>query len=83
MPPTKTLDQWMTDKGVSVAGLAEAAALDKRVVEAIRLCRYTTSPEQRQALSAALGLSSDQIQWGHGGHVEHIYGHGPQFGRSP
>jgi hypothetical protein len=81
--PTKTLGEWMTEKGVSAGAIAEASALDKRVVEAIRLGRYTTSPEQRQALSAALGLRAEEIVWGHAGEVEHIYGHGPQFGRSP
>jgi hypothetical protein len=79
----KTLGEWMTEKRVSLAELAKASALDKRVVEAIRLCRYTSSPEQRQALSAALGLSAEEVQWGHAAEVEHIYGHGPQFGRSP
>ncbi len=81
--PTRTLDEWMTKMGVSAADLAEASALNKRVVEAIRLCRYTSSPEQRQALSAALGLNAEDIAWGQAGEVEHIYGHGPQFGRSP
>jgi cyanate lyase len=81
--PTKTLCEWMTEKGVSVGEVAEASALDKRVVEAIRLGRYTTSPEQRQALAAALGLSAEEIVWGHARDVEHIYGHGPQFGRNP
>ena len=81
--PTKTLAEWMTEKGISVAKVAEASALDKRVVEAIRLGRYTSSPEQRRALAAALGLSADEIAWGSAGEVEHIYGHGPQFGRSP
>jgi cyanate lyase len=81
--PTRTLGEWMTEKGVSVTDVAAASALDKRVVEAIRLSRYTSSPEQRQALAAALGLGAEEIAWGHAAEVEHIYGHGPQFGRSP
>ena len=56
------------------------------VPEYIRLIaqgRYTPSPEQRQRLSAALGVGVDQVVWGHQTQVEHVYGHGPQFGRSP
>jgi hypothetical protein len=53
------------------------------VVEAIAAGRYTPSPEQRRALAAGLGVGPDEIAWGHRATVEHIHGHGPQFGRSP
>ena len=56
---------------------------DLRVVDAIARGRYTPSPEQRKRLAAALGLVPEQIAWGHHEQVEHMYGHGPQFGRSP
>jgi hypothetical protein len=46
----------MAQRGLSVAALIEASALDKRVVEAIVHGRYTPSPEQRQRLAAAMGL---------------------------
>ena len=61
----------------------EAAALERRVVEAIAQARYTPSPEQRRRLAAALGVSPEQVAWGHQAQVAHVYGHGPQFGRSP
>jgi hypothetical protein len=83
MTQVKTLADWMTERGISLAELADASALDKRVVEAIALGRYTSSPEQRAALATALGLPAEQILWGHGAEVAHLYGHGPQFGRSP
>ena len=79
----KTLRQWMAELGLSVAELAEAAALDPKVVEAIAAARYTTSPAQRQRIAAALGVAPDEIQFGQTVEVEHLYGHGPQFGRSP
>jgi hypothetical protein len=34
-------------------------------------------------LAAVLGVGLEQIAWGHVSQVEHVYGHGPQFGRSP
>jgi hypothetical protein len=83
MAQVKVLAEWMTEKGVSLADLIETSGLDKRVVEAIAQSRYTPSPQQRQRLSAALGLRPEEILWGHASQVEHMYGHGPQFGRSP
>jgi transcriptional regulator with XRE-family HTH domain len=80
---TRTLAAWLTERGMSVAQLVEATGLDRRVVEAIAHGRYTPSPQQRQRLATALALTPDDIQWGHTTAVDHIYGHGPQFGRSP
>jgi hypothetical protein len=73
----------MAERGLGVERLVESAALDRRVVEAIVAGRYTPSPEQRQRLAAALGVGVEQIAWGHVAQVSHVYGHGPQFGRSP
>jgi len=83
MSQLKTVAEWMSQRGLSVAKLVESSALDKRVVEAIVHGRYTPSPQQRQRLAAALGLDPAQVLWGHVAQVEHIRGHGPQFGRSP
>jgi hypothetical protein len=83
MAKLKTIAEWLAERGLCVADLVEASALDGRVVEAIAQGRYTPSPQQRQRLAAALGLRPEQVQWGHLAQVEHLYGHGPQFGRSP
>jgi transcriptional regulator with XRE-family HTH domain len=83
MAQVNTLAGWMTDRGIGLADLVEASGLDKRVVEAVACGRYTPSPQQRQRLSAVLGVVPEQVAWGHLAQVEHMYGHGPQFGRSP
>ncbi len=83
MARAKSLAEWVADRGVRLADLVAASALDRRVVEAIAAGRYTPSPEQRRSLAAALGVGPDEIAWGHQATVEHIHGHGPQFGRSP
>ena len=44
---------------------------------------YTPSPTERQRLATALGVSIDDIAWGHAVQVDHLWGHGPQFGRTP
>jgi lambda repressor-like predicted transcriptional regulator len=83
MNDVKTVANWMTERGRSLVQLIEASGLEKRVVKAMIEGRYTASPEQRQRIAAALGVRPEQIACGHIAQVEHIHGHGPQFGRSP
>ena len=83
MVEIKTASQWLVERGLSVADLVAISRLEQRVVEAIMQGRYTPSPDQRQRLAKVLGVAAEQITWGHVAPVEHMYGHGPQFGRSP
>jgi transcriptional regulator with XRE-family HTH domain len=83
MEKIKSLAEWMTDQDIGMDELLEAAGLDRKVLAAIVNGRYTPSPQQRQRVAAALGIGPEQVSWGHTAPVEHIYGHGPQFGRSP
>jgi hypothetical protein len=63
--------------------LAKRAGLEEKRVLAIVAGRWTPSPEERDKVAAAFGLTREQIHWGHKTSVDHMYGHGPQFGRSP
>ncbi|MCI0461331.1 MAG: helix-turn-helix transcriptional regulator [Gemmataceae bacterium] len=81
--PVKGIQEWMAERGLSTEQLRAASALDPRVLDAILQGRYTPSPQQRQKVAAALGVEPAQVAWGHTAPVEHIHGHGPQFGRSP
>jgi lambda repressor-like predicted transcriptional regulator len=83
MARLKTISEWLSARGMSLAALAESAGLEPRIVEAIALGRYTSSPQQRQRLADALGVSPDEVRWGQAVPVDPMYGHGPQFGRSP
>jgi hypothetical protein len=83
MERVKTVTEWMAERGIALAELIEASGLDDRVVQAIVQSRYTPSPEQRRRLAAALQIEPEQIAWGHQAPISHVYGHGPQFGRSP
>lgn len=83
MAHKKSVADWIAERGLSVGQIVEASGLEKRVVEAIARGQYTPSPHQRQALAAALGVTPEQVAWGHTEPVTHVYGHGPQFGRSP
>jgi lambda repressor-like predicted transcriptional regulator len=83
MAQVKTVGEWMAERGLGLAELVAASALEERVVAAILHRRYTPSPQQRARLAAALGVGPEQVAWGHVAQVDHMYGHGPQFGRSP
>ena len=83
MDKLKTISEWMKDLDVEFTQLVECSGLEKKVVEAIVVGRYTTSPTHRKRLSNAMGLSPEKIRWGQTVEVDHFYGRGPQFGRSP
>jgi transcriptional regulator with XRE-family HTH domain len=78
-----SIDDLCTQHGMSPKQLADRAGLDQRRVLAIVAGRWTPSPQERDRVAAVFGLTRDQIAWGHRTAVDHIYGHGPQFGRSP
>jgi hypothetical protein len=83
MNDVRTVADWMEARSLDLAGLVAASRLEPRVVEALVAGRYTPSPRQRQYVAAALCVDVSQIAWGHATSVDHMYGHGPQFGRSP
>jgi hypothetical protein len=83
MDNVKSIAEWMKERGVGTDALLAATGLDRKVLDRIVHGRYTPSPEQRRRLAAALGVAPEQVAWGHVNPVAHVYGHGPQFGRSP
>ena len=80
---TRSVDQLCAERGLDAKALAELAMLDEQRVVAIVLGRWTPSPDERDKIAAVFGLTREQIAWGHTTPVEHLYGHGPQFGRTP
>ncbi|MDA1016393.1 MAG: helix-turn-helix transcriptional regulator [Planctomycetota bacterium] len=83
MERLKTLAEWLQELEISTDDLVKQTGLERRVIEAIASGRYTTSPKQRERLGNALDVDPSMIQWGAPLGVDHMYGHGPQFGRSP
>jgi transcriptional regulator with XRE-family HTH domain len=79
----KPLARYMEETGTTLEQLVEASGLEAKLVKAIATGNYTPSPTERQRLAAALGVSIDDIAWGHSVPVDHLWGHGPQFGRTP
>jgi hypothetical protein len=78
----KPLARYLEDTGMSVDQLIAAAGLDAKLVKAIVSGNYTPGPSERKRLAAAVGVSIEDISWGHAIPVEHLRGNGPQSGRS-
>ncbi|HZZ80373.1 MAG TPA: helix-turn-helix transcriptional regulator [Gemmataceae bacterium] len=79
----KSVAELCNEHGIDNAGLAAKARLDVDRVVAIVEGRWTPSPSERDKVAGVFGVTRDDIAWGHRASVEHIHGHGPQFGRSP
>ena len=77
----KPIAHQLEETGITVEQLAKGAGLDEKLVNAIVSGNYTPSPSQRQRPAAALGVSTDDISWGHAVPVEYMRGNGPQSGR--
>jgi hypothetical protein len=73
----RSVAELCAEHGINVRQLAERANLDEQRVLAIVLGRWTPSPQERDGIAAAFGLTRDQIVWGHTTPVQHIYGQGP------
>mgnify|MGYP001173439095 FL=1 len=83
MTHARSVLEWMQALNISLPELADRSGLEKKIVEAIVQSRYTTSPQQRKRIASVLGTDTENIGWGQTVSVDHMYGHGPQFGRSP
>jgi transcriptional regulator with XRE-family HTH domain len=77
MEGLKTVEELCVQHGISHKQLAERSGLDEQRVLAIVLGRWTPSPAERDKVASALGLTREQIAWGHKTPIQHIYGHGP------
>ncbi|MFO0845725.1 MAG: helix-turn-helix transcriptional regulator [Gemmataceae bacterium] len=73
----RTVDRLCAEHGLDARQLAERSGVDEHRVAAILLGRWTPSPEDRDRIAAAFGLTREQIVWGHRTPVQHIYGQGP------
>jgi transcriptional regulator with XRE-family HTH domain len=72
-----SVERLCAERGIDARQLARRSGVDERRVEAIVQSRWTPSPQDRDRIAAALGLSRDRLAWGHRAFVEHLYGWGP------
>ena len=83
MDTRKTVGELCRERGLGWKDLAQRSGLDARRARAIVEGHWTPSPAERERVASALGLGKDEVAWGHEEEVQHLYGHGPQFGRTP
>ena len=74
---SKTVAELCIELDISLEQLVEQSALERGRVEAILLCRWTPSPDERRKIAEVLDVSVDVIVWGHATPIQHLYGHGP------
>ena len=63
--PIRTIDLLFEETGLSIEEIAERSKLDCERIEAIAVGRWTPSPDERQRLAAAFGVTIDDVSWGH------------------
>ena len=78
-PPSLRLGPSLSPRGERRSGDAVAAVTARLAAAGVAEPRR----EARLLAAAALGVTRDQVAWGHSTPVSHLYGHGPQFGRTP
>jgi ribosome-binding protein aMBF1 (putative translation factor) len=78
----KPLARHLEEMGMTVEQLTTAARLDAKLVKSIVSGNYTPSPFERKRLAEAIGISVEDVSWGHAVPVEHLRGNGPQTGRA-
>lgn len=62
---------------ITIQQLRELTQIDDTRLMAIVMGRWTPSPQDREKISKALGVSKDDVTWGHVTPIQHIYGQGP------
>lgn len=61
----KTIERLFELTGLSVEEISERSGLSFERVAAIAEGRWTPSPQERQQVAAAFGVSVDEVSWGH------------------
>jgi hypothetical protein len=79
----KPFARHLEDLGLTVDQVVATSGLERKLVQSIVAGNYNPSPTERARLAEAVGVPVEEVAWGHAVQVEHLYGHGPQFGRSP
>ena len=77
MTISKSVGDLCREQKIDCRRMAERTGLDEQRLLAIIMGRWTPSPGERDKVAAALGVSKEEIAWGHKTPIQHIYGHGP------
>ena len=74
---TKSVTALCLEQQLTLEQLIEQSGVDEHRVVAILMGRWTPSPSDRDKIAQTLGVTRDDITWGHQTPIQHIYGIGP------
>jgi transcriptional regulator with XRE-family HTH domain len=74
---TKSVAELCREQQLTLEQLVEQSEVDEHRIVAILLGRWTPSPSDRNKIAKTLGVTRDDITWGHQTPIQHIYGIGP------
>ena len=74
---TRSVAELCQEQSLSLGDLHDRTGLDASRVMAIVEGRWTPSPRERERIASALGVTADDISWGHKTPIQHLWGHGP------
>ena len=65
------------ENDITIKQLRESTNIDDTRLLAIVMGRWTPSPQDREKIAKALGVTKDDVTWGHVTPIQHNYGQGP------
>jgi transcriptional regulator with XRE-family HTH domain len=74
---TKSVTDLCHEQQLTLEQLVEQSGVDEHRIVAILMGRWTPSSSDRNKIAQALGVTRDDITWGHQTPIQHLYGIGP------
>ena len=74
---TKSVTELCHEQQLTVEQLVEQSGVDEHRIVAILMGRWTPSLSDRDKIAKTLGVTRDDITWGHQTPIQHLYGIGP------
>ena len=74
---TKSVTELCHEQQLTVEQLVEQSGVDEHRIVAILMGRWTPSLSDRDKIAKSLGVTRDDITWGHQTPIQHLYGIGP------
>ena len=74
---SKSVTELCHEQQLTLEQLVEQSGVDEHRIVAILMGRWTPSPSDRDKIANTLGVSKDDITWGHQTPIQHLYGIGP------
>ena len=73
---SKSVTELCHEQQLTLEQLVEKSGVDEHRIVAILMGRWTPSPSDRDKIAKTLGVSKDDISWGHQTPIQHLYGIG-------